>query len=60
MKKQFGFPLMLASALAFSACSSDDVAEKGTPNGSYDFTKGGYMAVNINLPSKSGGAFQGC
>ena len=59
MKKQFGFPLMLASALAFSACSSDDVAEKGTPNGSYDFTKGGYMAVNINLPSKSGGAFKG-
>lgn len=59
MKKQFGFPLMFASALAFSACSSDDVAEKGTPNGSYDFTKGGYMAVNINLPSKSGGAFKG-
>lgn len=59
MKKQFGLPLMLASALAFSACSSDDVAEKGTPNGSYDFTKGGYMAVNINLPSKSGGAFKG-
>lgn len=59
MKKQFGLPLMFASALAFSACSSDDVAEKGTPNGSYDFTKGGYMAVNINLPSKSGGAFKG-
>lgn len=59
MKKQFGLPLMLASALAFSACSSDDVAENGTPNGSYDFTKGGYMAVNINLPSKSGGAFKG-
>lgn len=59
MKKQFGFPLMLASALAFSACSSDDVADKGAPNGSYDFTKGGYMAVNINLPSKSGGAFKG-
>lgn len=59
MKKQFGLPLMLASALAFSACSSDDVADKGTPNGSYDFTKGGYMAVNINLPSKSGGAFKG-
>lgn len=59
MKKQFGLPLMLASALAFSACSSDDVAENGAPNGSYDFTKGGYMAVNINLPSKSGGAFKG-
>lgn len=59
MKKQFGLPLMLASALAFSACSSDDVAENGAPNGSYDFTKGGYMAVNINLPSKSSGAFKG-
>ena len=59
MKKQFGLPLMLASALAFSACSSDDVAENGAPNGSYDFTKGGYMAVNINLPSKSGSAFKG-
>lgn len=59
MKRQFGLPLMLASALAFSACSSDDVAENGAPNGSYDFTKGGYMAVNINLPSKSAGAFKG-
>lgn len=59
MKKQFGLPLMLASALAFSACSSDDVAENGPTNGSYDFTKGGYMAVNINLPSKSAGAFKG-
>lgn len=59
MKKQFGLPLMLASALAFSACSSDDVADNGAPNGSYDFTKGGYMAVNINLPSKSAGAFKG-
>lgn len=59
MKKQFGLPLMLASALAFSACSSDDVVDNGGGNGSYDFTKGGYMAVNINLPSKSAGAFKG-
>lgn len=59
MKKQFGLPLMLASALAFSACSSDDVAENGAPNGSYDFTKGGYMALIFNLPSKSAGAFKG-
>lgn len=58
MKKQFGLPLMLASALAFSACSSDDVAEKGNGNGSYDFTKGGYMAVNINLPSLTAGGFK--
>lgn len=58
MKKQFGLPMMLASALAFSACSSDDVVDNGGGNGSYDFTKGGYMAVNINLPSKTAGAFK--
>lgn len=57
MKKQFGLPLMLASALAFSACSSEDVAENGGGKG-YDFTKGGYMAVNINLPSRTAGGFK--
>lgn len=58
MKKQFGFPLMLASALAFSACSSDDVAEKG--NGSLtDFSNGGYVKLAINLPTvKDAGAFK--
>lgn len=52
MKKQFGLPLMLASALAFSACSSDDVAE----NGSKDIaalTNGGYVKMTINLPSRA-------
>lgn len=60
MKKQFGFPLMLASALAFSACSSDDVAEKG--NGALtDFTNGGYVKMAINMPTvkSSEGAFKG-
>lgn len=60
MKKQFGFPLMLASALAFSACSSDDVADKG--NGSLtDFTNGGYVKMAINMPTvkSSEGAFKG-
>lgn len=60
MKKQFGLPLMLASALAFSACSSDDVAEKG--NGSLtDFTNGGYVKMAINMPTvkSSEGAFKG-
>lgn len=57
MKKQFGLPLMLASALAFSACSSEDVADNGGGKG-YDFTKGGYMAVNINLPSKTASGFK--
>lgn len=58
MKKQFGFPLMLASALAFSACSSDDVADKG--NGSLtDFSNGGYVKLAINLPTvKDAGAFK--
>lgn len=57
MKKQFGLPLMLASALAFSACSSDDVAE----NGSKDIaalTDGGYVKMNIKLPSRSASAFK--
>lgn len=59
MKKQFGLPLMLASALAFSACSSDDVAENG--NGSLtDFTNGGYVKMAINMPTvkSSEGAFK--
>lgn len=58
MKKQFGLPLMLASALAFSACSSDDVAENG--NGSLtDFSNGGYVKLAINLPTvKDAGAFK--
>lgn len=60
MKKQFGLPLMLASALAFSACSSDDVAEKG--NGALtDFSNGGYVKMAINMPTvkSSEGAFKG-
>ena len=60
MKKQFGLPLMLASALAFSACSSDDVAENG--NGALtDFTNGGYVKMAINMPTvkSSEGAFKG-
>lgn len=57
MKKQFGFPLMLASALAFSACSSDDVAEKGSKDISA-LTDGGYVKMNINLPSRSASAFK--
>lgn len=58
MKKQFGLPLMLASALAFSACSSDDVADNG--NGALtDFSNGGYVKLAINLPTvKDAGAFK--
>lgn len=52
MKKQFGLPLMLASALAFSACSSDDVADKDSKDISA-LTNGGYVKMNINLPSRA-------
>lgn len=59
MKKQFGFPLMLASALAFSACSSDDVADKGSKDISA-LTDGGYLKMSINLPSRAAnGGFRG-
>lgn len=59
MKKQFGLPLMLASALAFSACSSDDVADKGSKDISA-LTDGGYLKMSINLPSRAAnGGFRG-
>lgn len=57
MKKQFGLPLMLASALAFSACSSDDVAENG-PKDIAALTDGGYVKMNIKLPSRSASDFK--
>lgn len=57
MKKQFGLPLMLASALAFSACSSDDIAENG-PKDIAALTDGGYVKMNIKLPSRSASAFK--
>lgn len=52
MKKQFGLAMMLASALAFSACSSDDVAENG-PKDIAALTDGGYLKMSINLPSRA-------
>lgn len=59
MKKQFGLPLMLASALAFSACSSDDVADTGSKDISA-LTNGGYLKMSINLPSRAAnGGFRG-
>lgn len=57
MKKQFGLPLMLASALAFSACSSDDVADNG-PKDIAALTNGGYVKMNIKLPSRAASAFK--
>lgn len=57
MKKQFGLPLMLALALAFSACSSDDVADNGSKDISA-LTNGGYVKMNIKLPSRSASDFK--
>lgn len=57
MKKQFGLPLMLASALAFSACSSDDVVDNG-PKDISALTNGGYVKMNIKLPSRSASDFK--
>ena len=57
MKKQFGLPLMLASALAFSACSSDDVVDNG-PKDISALTDGGYVKMNIKLPSRAASAFK--
>ena len=57
MKKQFGLPLMLASALAFSACSSDDVADNGSKDISA-LTNGGYVKMNIKLPSRAASALK--
>lgn len=57
MKKQFGLPLMLASALAFSACSSEDVADNGSKDISA-LTNGGYVKMNIKLPSRAASALK--
>ena len=57
MKKQFGLPLMLASALAFSACSSDDVVDNG-PKDISALTDGGYVKMNIKHPSRAASAFK--
>lgn len=57
MKKQFGLLMMLASALAFSACGSDDVADNG-PKDISALTDGGYVKMNIKLPSRAASAFK--
>ena len=48
---------MLASALAISACSSDDVAENG-PKDIAALTDGGYLKMNIKLPSRAASALK--
>ena len=53
MKKNF-FPVaLMALAIGFNACSSDDVTVNANGGGLASFTEGGYAKVSINLPSRS-------
>lgn len=53
MKKNF-FPVaLMALAIGFNACSSDDVTVNANGGGSAPAIEGGYAKVSINLPSSS-------
>lgn len=53
MKKIF-FPVaLMALAIGFNACSSDDVTVNANGGGLASFAEGGYAKVSINLPSSS-------
>lgn len=53
MKKNF-FPVaLMALAIGFNACSSDDVTVNANGGGLAPFVEGGYAKVSINLPSSS-------
>lgn len=53
MKKIF-FPVaLMALAIGFNACSSDDVTVNANGGGLATFAEGGYAKVSINLPSRS-------
>lgn len=53
MKKKF-FPVaLMALAIGFNACSSDDVTVNANGGGLATFAEGGYAKVSINLPSRS-------
>lgn len=53
MKKNF-FPVaLMALAIGFNACSSDDVTVNANGSGLAPFVEGGYAKVSINLPSSS-------
>lgn len=53
MKKNF-FPVaLMALAIGFNACSSDDVTVNANGGGLATFAEGGYAKVSINLPSRS-------
>lgn len=53
MKKNF-FPVaLMALAIGFNACSSDDVTVNANGGGFSPALEGGYAKVSINLPSRS-------
>lgn len=53
MKKKF-FPVaLMALAIGFNACSSDDVTVNANGGDKVSFAEGGYAKVSINLPSRS-------
>lgn len=53
MKKKLIPMALMALAMGFTACSSDDTTANGS-NGKPSFAEGGYVKMAINLPSTSG------
>lgn len=56
MKKIY-LPLLLAASLGLGACSSDNTIDNGGNNSgsTIDLSNGGYVKLNINLPTDKGG-----
>lgn len=52
MKKKLIPMALMALAMGFTACSSDDTTANGS-NGKPSFAEGGYVKMAINLPSTS-------
>lgn len=53
MKKKLIPMALMALAMGFTACSSDDTTANGS-NGKPSYAEGGYVKMAINLPSTSG------
>lgn len=55
--KKFYLPLLLAATLGLGACSSDNAIDNGGSNSgsTIDLSNGGYVKLNINLPTDKGG-----
>lgn len=55
MKKKF-FPVaLMALAIGFNACSSDDVTVNANGGDKVSFAEGGYVKMAINMPSEPSG-----